>query len=118
MVESKQVIVELIKKRDDDTRNYMTKMFELEEAKEDARIMAIYTSVMSPPSTTWWKKRKDDIVVKTMPESGSSDCYLLQKKSKLATQNAVTKDLWRLQSSRSLRWHRQCTWTWKIAIAK
>jgi hypothetical protein len=78
MAESNQATIELIKKRDEDTRNHTRKVFELEEAKEEARIMAMDTSVMSPPSKAWWKKRKGDIMAKTMPENGSSDCYIPQ----------------------------------------
>ena len=76
IAETNQASVDLIKKRDEDNRNIAMRYLALEEAKEDERIMSKDTSNMTPPSKAWWKKRKSEVKAKTMPESGSSGCYI------------------------------------------
>ncbi|PRQ58743.1 putative post-transcriptional gene silencing PAZ-Argonaute family [Rosa chinensis] len=68
MAESTQASVELVKKRNEEVASHTKKVFEFEEAKEDARIMAmdIDTNSMTPQSKAWWKKKKGDIVAKTI----------------------------------------------------
>ncbi|XP_040372061.1 uncharacterized protein LOC121052112 [Rosa chinensis] len=78
MAESIQASVELVKKRNEEMAAHTKKVFEFEEAKENARIMAMDTNSMTPQSKAWWKKKKGDIVAKTMSDGGSSGCYIPQ----------------------------------------
>lgn len=73
MAESTQALVELVKKRNEEMAAHTKKVFEFEEAKEDARIMAMDTSTWSPERLRWIKIRRSSILAKTLFDSGSND---------------------------------------------
>lgn len=75
MAESTQASVELVRQRNEEIAAHSKRVMELEEAKEDARIMGKDTSNMSPDEKRWWKTRKRSVMAKTLFDDGSSDCY-------------------------------------------
>lgn len=72
IAQSNYATIELIKKRDENTRNHVARVLALEELKEDARIMSKDTTEMSPESKEWWKRRKAMVKGKTLFGAGSS----------------------------------------------
>ena len=57
-------------KKEDEHRTEREKMMAFEEAKENARIMAMKTNDFSPDSKEWYKRLKSDIKRKS-----NADCY-------------------------------------------
>jgi hypothetical protein len=76
IAEANQTSIDLVKKRDENTRNYTLRYLALEEAKVNARIMGRDTRIMALDSKAWYKRRKSDIRAKIMLASDSCGCYI------------------------------------------
>ncbi|KAL6180648.1 hypothetical protein ACLB2K_047309 [Fragaria x ananassa] len=74
MNESTKISNEILRKREVDCRAESARMMVFKEAKEDAGIMAMQNSDISPGSQDWFKKLKRDIRRKTDPKA-NADCY-------------------------------------------
>lgn len=78
MAESTQASVELVRQRNMEIAAHSKRVIQLEEEKEDVKIMSMNTSNMSPDEKRWWKAKKRSVMAKTLFEDGSSDCYTPQ----------------------------------------
>ncbi|XP_004288849.1 PREDICTED: uncharacterized protein LOC101312677 [Fragaria vesca subsp. vesca] len=74
MNESTKISNEILRKREEDRHAESARMMAFEEAKEDARIMAMRNSDISFGSQDWFKKLKREIRRKTDPNA-NADCY-------------------------------------------
>nr|XP_011464550.1 PREDICTED: uncharacterized protein LOC105351553 [Fragaria vesca subsp. vesca] len=72
LARSTAATVELIRKRDEDSRYHAARVLALEEEKEHTKIMSKDTTTLSPGSKLWWKKRKDAIKAKAGEDVSSS----------------------------------------------
>ena len=70
--ESNKKAIELLQNREDVRRAEHEKMMAFEQAKEDAKVMAMRTNDFSPESKAFYKKLKSDIRRKNDP---NADCY-------------------------------------------
>ncbi|KAL6208504.1 hypothetical protein ACLB2K_019453 [Fragaria x ananassa] len=74
MNENTKISNEILRKREEDRRAESARIMTFEEAKEDARIMAMRNGDISPGSQDWFKTLKRDIRGKTDPNA-NADCY-------------------------------------------